>query len=96
MKKYTLLAGSHVVGDRVFNAGDVVASDDDLVKLYKGKFSALPEPEVVYVEVTTTQAPETTTTSAPSTSLPPEPVAETAEAVEAAVEPEAPKVKKAK
>jgi hypothetical protein len=68
MKKYTLLAGSHVVGDKVFNAGDVVASDDNLVALHKGKFAALPEPEVVYVEVTTTAAPE--------------PVAEATEAVE--------------
>lgn len=80
MRKFSLIAGSHVVGDTVFNAGDVVASDDDLVKLHKGKFVLLPEPEVVYVE-------------APSTTAAPEPVAEATEAVEA---PEAPKAKKAK
>lgn len=40
-------------------AGDEVPSDDDLPKLFgRLKFSALPEPEVVYVEATTTQAPE--------------------------------------
>ena len=80
MRKFSLIAGSHVVGDKVFNAGDVVASDDDLVKLHKGKFVLLPEPEVVYVEV-------------PSTTVAPEPVAETTEAVEVT---EVPKAKKAK
>lgn len=80
MRKFSLIAGSHVVGDKVFNAGDVVASDDDLVKLHRGKFALLPEPEVVYVEV-------------PSTTVAPEPVAEATEAVEAS---EAPKTKKAK
>ena len=84
MKKYTLLAGSHVVGDRVFNAGDVVASDDDLVKLHKGKFSALPEPEVVYVEV-----------PAPKPAPAPEPVAE-APVEEPVAEEATPKAKKAK
>ena len=87
MRKFSLIAGSHVVGDKVFNAGDVVASDDDLVKLHRGKFVLLPEPEVVYVEVpSTTAAPEPIAEA-------PEPVVEATEAVEAA---EAPKAKKAK
>lgn len=72
MRKYSLIAGSHVVGATVYNAGDEVASDDDLVKLHRGKFVLLPEPVVVYVEATTTQAPEVTTTSEPTTTLPPE------------------------
>ena len=89
MRKFSIVAGSHVVGDKVFNAGDVVASDDDLVKLHRGKFVLLPEPEVVYVEVpSTTVAPEPV-----AEALVPGPVAEATEAVEAV---EAPKAKKAK
>lgn len=72
MRKYSLIAGSHVVGDKVFNIGDVVSSEDDLAKIHRGKFVLLPEPEIIYVQVTTTAGPEATTTSAPSTTLPPE------------------------
>jgi len=69
--------------------GDVVASDDDLVKLHgRGKFSACPEPEVVYVEV---PAPA----PAPAPEPTPEPVVE-APAEEPVAEEATPKAKKAK
>jgi hypothetical protein len=55
-KKFSLLAGSHVVGATVYNKGDVVVSDDNLVAIFgTGKFASvgefvhaeapLPEPE---------------------------------------------------
>lgn len=65
MAKYKLIGGAHREGRTTYKSGDIISSDHDLVKAFKGKFIKVPHAEA---------APAPVVTPAPTAAKPAQPV----------------------